>query len=93
MHFWFLRQDVNRLPAIYNRDLSTRCLFKMVPDSAKHDPDILVRALLCEVERRSSQWSGIRCERSHVVTTGCCKCISQYSPNSYVRLQVRYGLP
>ena len=47
-NFWFLKQDVNRLPAIYNRDLSTRCLFKMM---LEHDPDILVRALLCEVEK------------------------------------------
>jgi hypothetical protein len=27
LRFWFLRQDVNRLPAAYNGDLSTRMPF------------------------------------------------------------------
>jgi hypothetical protein len=49
--FGFLRQDVDRLPAIYSRGLSTRCLFKMMPNSARYDLDILVGALSCEVER------------------------------------------
>lgn len=27
-NFWFLKQDVNRLPTIYNRSPLTRCLFQ-----------------------------------------------------------------
>jgi hypothetical protein len=50
-NFWFLKRDVNRLPTIYNRSPLTRCLFKMMPNSARCDLDVLVGALSRKVER------------------------------------------
>ena len=62
MHFWFLRQDVNRLPAIYNRDLPTRCLFKVMLDFCETRPGYLGQGPFLrggKVEVRDGAGSGV----------------------------------